>query len=221
MLVYKGCGDCVKVCPDNAIAIVDKKARIDYNGCTCCGICNNVCRVGALEMKTPEMPAILEEGVQLTTLKAEVKELKREMKEMEREMGKVRYVVGSVEGPLDLEAGETVIFAGDCTRWEGELHGKHVRISSTYRDKDQVDVDKRPSNDMLLKFFSSMWHCLKDRSSGYLHARGCPVSVADHVNYLSSVGKIANPNLDPRIFIPASTAYWQMRFYRFLNRVAG
>jgi uncharacterized protein (DUF362 family) len=140
---------------------------------------------------------------------------------VEKEMKKVRYVVGNVEGPLDLEEGEMVIFAGDCTRWEGKLNGKKVRISGSYRDKDQVDIDERPSNDMLLKFLSSMWQCFKGRSSGYIHARGCPVSVADHVNALSFVGKIGNPNLDPRIFVPANISYWQMRLSRFLNRFLG
>jgi hypothetical protein len=140
---------------------------------------------------------------------------------VEKEMEKIRYVVGRVEGPLDLEEGEKVIFAGDCTRWKGELNGKNVRITDSYRGKDQIDIHETPSNDMLLKFLSSTGRCVKGRSSGYIHARGCPVSVADHVNYLSFMGKIGNPNLDPRIFLSANTAYWQMRLHRILNRFFG
>lgn len=78
----KGCGECAQVCPDNAIEIVDKKSIIDYNGCTCCGVCDRVCPIGALEIKNPQMPSILHEGVQLETLKAEVKMLKQGLKEM-------------------------------------------------------------------------------------------------------------------------------------------
>jgi MinD superfamily P-loop ATPase len=90
ILICKGCGDCAQVCPDNAIAIVDKKACIDYNVCTCCGVCNNVCRVGALMIKTPEMPPILNEGVQLTTLRTEVKLLKQGLKEMKGDMKRLK-----------------------------------------------------------------------------------------------------------------------------------
>jgi ferredoxin len=77
VLVCRGCGDCVQVCPDAAITIADKKARIDYNACTYCGICENICRVGALTITRPEMPAIFGAGVQLATLKTELKLLAR------------------------------------------------------------------------------------------------------------------------------------------------
>jgi len=45
--------------------------------------------------------------------------------------------------------------------------------------------------------------------------------VADHVNYLSSLGKIKNPNFDFRLAVGASMGYWQMRFHRFMNRFLG
>jgi ferredoxin len=80
----KGCGECAQVCPDNAIEIVDKKSIIDYNGCTCCGVCDRVCPLGALEIKNPQMPPVLDKGVQLETLKAEVKMLKQGLKEMRK-----------------------------------------------------------------------------------------------------------------------------------------
>lgn len=84
VLVCKGCGDCVTACPDEAIAISDKKALIDYDRCTCCGVCNNICRHGALTIKIPEMPASLADGVQLPTLKTELKQLKQELKELRK-----------------------------------------------------------------------------------------------------------------------------------------
>jgi ferredoxin len=86
VMVCKGCGECAQVCPDNAIAIIDKKATIDYNGCTCCGVCDRVCPIGALELKTPQMPSALHEGVRLETLKTEVKMLKQGLREMKREV---------------------------------------------------------------------------------------------------------------------------------------
>lgn len=140
---------------------------------------------------------------------------------VEKEMKKIRYVVGRVEGPLDLEEGERVIFAGNCTSWEGTINGQSVKIKNSYKTSTQVDASKTKSNDMILKFLSSLWQCFKNRSSRYMHAKGCPVSVADHVNYVAFIGKIGNPNLDPRLVIPVNIAYWQMRLSRFLNRFFG
>jgi hypothetical protein len=71
---------------------------------------------------------------------------------------------------------------------------------------------------MLLKTGIAVAHSLWKRSSRYIHARGCPLSVAQHVNYLSAMAKIKNPNFDSRLLIPINIAYWQMRFFRFLNR---
>jgi ferredoxin len=82
-----GCGDCAQVCPDSAITIIEKKSHVDYNKCTCCGVCDAVCGVGALEIETPHMPQIVAEGVQLATLKTEVKQLKLELKAMRHDLG--------------------------------------------------------------------------------------------------------------------------------------
>ena len=40
-----GCGLCQKNCPNEAITVVDKLAKIDYNKCTGCGICKEKCPV--------------------------------------------------------------------------------------------------------------------------------------------------------------------------------
>jgi hypothetical protein len=138
-----------------------------------------------------------------------------------QEMKKVRYVVGRLEEPLDLDKGERVIFAGSCTSWEGRINGQDVKIESDYKTTREVDEEKTKSNDMLLKTFRALLHCFKNRSSPYIHAKGCPVSVADHVHYLSSIGKIRNVNLHIRMLIPVNIAYWQMRVNRFLNKFFG
>jgi len=141
--------------------------------------------------------------------------------DVEKEMKKVHYVVGRVEGPLNLKEGERVLFAGDCTSWEGEIDGKPVKIEGRYRTTSQVDEKKTRSNDMLLKATSALWDCFRNRKSGYLRAKGCTVSVADHVHYMSALGKIGNVNFDPRLLIPANVAYWRMRLGRFWNRLFG
>jgi len=140
---------------------------------------------------------------------------------VEKEMKKVRYVVGMVKEPLELEEGEKVIFAGKCTSWKGKINGKDVNIKSSYQNYRQVDENKTKSNDMFLKVIKNIWQVFSSRSSGYLHAKGCTLSVAEHVNYLSAMGKIKNPNFDPRLLIPVNIAYFKMRMMRFLNRLIG
>jgi hypothetical protein len=141
--------------------------------------------------------------------------------DVDKEMQKVRYVVGKVDGPLNLADDERVIFAGSCTSWEGDIDGKHVKIESSYKTASETDENQTESNDMLLKFFKAQFHTLANKSSRYIHAKGCPLSVAQHVNYLSSMAKIKNPNLDPKLFVQANLTYYQMRFQRLIARFAG
>jgi uncharacterized protein (DUF362 family) len=119
---------------------------------------------------------------------------------------------------VDRERG---VFAGDCTSWEGEIDGKRVKIQSSYRTPGEIDERRTKSSDLLLKMFASLWNAVKGKSSRYIRAKGCPVSVAEHVNYLSFLGKFGNPNLDPRLVIPMNINYWQMRLSRFMNRLFG
>ncbi len=141
--------------------------------------------------------------------------------DVDKKMRKVRYVVGKVDGPLNLTEGERVLFAGSCTRWQGHIDGEAVNIESSYQAPEKVNVKKTASNDMLLKATKAIAHTLWKRSSRYIHVKGCPVSVAQHVHYLSALAKVKNPNFDPRLLISVNTAYWKMRFFRLLNRFIG
>lgn len=141
--------------------------------------------------------------------------------DVDKKMKKIRYVVGNVEGPLDLADDETVIFAGDCTRWKGEIDGKEVTIEGQYKRPHEVDEAKTKSNDMLLKTITALFKANMNKGSRYLHVRGCTLSVAEHVNYLSAMAGIKNPHFDPRLSISLTFTYWQMRFKRFFNRLMG
>ena len=44
------CGDCILVCPVNAIQLIDKKPVIDRSLCTVCGKCAAVCNAQAIEV---------------------------------------------------------------------------------------------------------------------------------------------------------------------------
>jgi hypothetical protein len=136
-------------------------------------------------------------------------------------MEKVRYVVGKVEGPLHLDDNERVVFVGDCTQWRGTLDGKEVVIEPSYQTRTEEDVHHTRSNDMILKIAGSLIDCLTHHSSRFLHARGCPVSVAAHINYLSSLGKIKNINFDPRNVLSVNRAYAMMQGSRLWHRYFG
>jgi len=138
-----------------------------------------------------------------------------------KEMKKVRYIVGKIDEPLELEEDEKVIFAGNCTSWEGRINGDPVKIESSYKPPQEVDERKTKSNDLLLKTWKTLWSCFTQKNSRYIHAKGCPVSVGDHVHYLSAIAKIKNVNFDPRMLIPLNVAYWKMRTNRALNRLVG
>jgi uncharacterized protein (DUF362 family) len=140
---------------------------------------------------------------------------------VDKEMKKIRYVVGNVEGPLDLADDEKVIFAGNCTRWKGEIDGKKVVIEGRYKSPHEVDETKTKSNDMILKTITALFHAYKNKGSRYLHAKGCTLSVAEHVNYLSALAGIKNPHFDPRLSVNLVFSYWQMRFKRLFNRLFG
>jgi len=46
-----GCGECVKICPVNAIRMEEGKAKIDPFQCVGCGACVPVCPLGAIDFK--------------------------------------------------------------------------------------------------------------------------------------------------------------------------
>ena len=43
-----GCGDCYRICPVDAIEIVDGKSVIDQETCIQCGLCQGVCTHDAI-----------------------------------------------------------------------------------------------------------------------------------------------------------------------------
>ena len=43
-----GCGDCDRICPVDAVEIVDGKSMIDPDTCIGCGLCQGVCTYDAI-----------------------------------------------------------------------------------------------------------------------------------------------------------------------------
>lgn len=46
----KGCGTCVKACPNNALSLKNGKAVVDHKLCILCGYCNPVCPEFAIRL---------------------------------------------------------------------------------------------------------------------------------------------------------------------------
>jgi formate hydrogenlyase subunit 6/NADH:ubiquinone oxidoreductase subunit I len=44
------CGDCVAVCPVNALQLIQEELVLDLERCAYCGDCEDVCPVGAIEL---------------------------------------------------------------------------------------------------------------------------------------------------------------------------
>jgi NAD-dependent dihydropyrimidine dehydrogenase PreA subunit len=43
-----GCGDCYRICPVDAVRIIDGKSTIDPELCIGCGLCQGVCTYDAI-----------------------------------------------------------------------------------------------------------------------------------------------------------------------------
>ncbi len=140
---------------------------------------------------------------------------------VDKKMKKIRYVVGKVEGPLNLAKDEKVIFAGNCTSWEGEIDNKKVCIKPNYKTTSQVDETKTKTNDLLFKTVTALFNSYKRIGTRYVHAKGCTLSVAEHVHYLSALAGIKNFNFDPKLCVGLMLSYCQMRVKRLFNRLSG
>ena len=49
--ICNGCGDCIEICPSNAITLENQKAGVDPLQCTGCGGCIPECPVGAIDFR--------------------------------------------------------------------------------------------------------------------------------------------------------------------------
>lgn len=57
--ICKGCGDCVGICPNEAIYLVDGKAIIAQNKCSFCQVCVEACPTGAIQLAKIDSPVTL------------------------------------------------------------------------------------------------------------------------------------------------------------------
>ena len=57
----KGCGDCLDICPSQAISLISKKSRIDQEKCIGCAECISICPCEAIKIQWTETSDIFQE----------------------------------------------------------------------------------------------------------------------------------------------------------------
>lgn len=118
---------------------------------------------------------------------------------------KMRVVYGDVRGrDLGEQPGETVVFLGDCTRFDGTVFGKPVTVESTYVSRHHKSPYTARAKDVFVRMATVYWlmaMTLVFRRK-HLVLRGCPVSAAEHVLVLASLGGLKNPYFDYRVVFP-------------------
>ena len=132
--------------------------------------------------------------------------------EADSKMKPIHTVFGRYEGSVDAKPGEKVLFIGDCAHWKGELQGEKVTVESVY-GQEKKDPRRAGVRDIFLKMIVVFFNCFKKRKKVYIRVRGCPVSVAETVLYLSRTAKTKNPYFDFRIVVPFVLSWvgWRLR----------
>jgi len=130
-------------------------------------------------------------------------------------------VFGAYEGPIEAEKDEKVIFIGDCARWKGDIGGQRVSIESLYKDRAHLDPHKAHTSGIYSKMVSVFSRLFRARKQQVVRAKGCPVSVAEQVLFITQVGKTKNPYLDLRSAIRFNAAYFMWKALSFLRRLGG
>jgi uncharacterized protein (DUF362 family) len=140
-------------------------------------------------------------------------------KETDAKMPRTHVVFGNYQGPIDAKPGEHVVFIGDCAQWQGELAGKPVQIRSTYKDRSTLDPHHAKHDDIFVKLATTTRKVAAAKLKPYLRLEGCPVSVAEQVLALVTMGGLKNPYMDPSQVVDFTRGYLGWRSRVVLNRL--
>ena len=124
----------------------------------------------------------------------------------------MHVVFGAYEGPIDAKPGEKVVFIGDCAKWKGKLGDELVQIESLYKDRSTKDPHHAEARRHLRQDAKRAPRSSRPAArTQYVRLEGCPVSVAEQVLALVSLGKAKNPYLEPSEAVRFNKAYlsWQ------------
>ena len=142
-------------------------------------------------------------------------------KECDEKMPRMHVVFGAYEGPIGHHPGEKVIFIGDCAKWSGNLGEKLVQIQSVYKDRSTKDPYTATHDDIYAKMVSVTAKLAMARNDDYVRLEGCPVSVAEQVLALVTLGHTNNPYFSPSELVRFNKAYLMWRSAVAAKRLSG
>ena len=140
-------------------------------------------------------------------------------KDCDAKMPRLHVVFGKYAGPINAGPGEKVVFIGDCADWSGHLQGKLVQIRSTYQDRSTLDPHTAKHDDIFKKLGSTSAKAATTKNASHIRLEGCPVSVAEQVLTLVSVGGLKNPYTDKTQVSAFTRSYLGWRSRVVLNRL--
>ena len=142
-------------------------------------------------------------------------------KDCDAKMPRLHVVFGAYQGRIDAKPGEKVVFIGDCAQWEGQIGDKLIKIESLYRDRSTRDPYVAKHDDIFAKMASVTAKVTMNRNEPTLRLEGCPVSVAEQVLALVSLGHTNNPYLSAVEALRFNKAYLAWRGNTMAKRLAG
>lgn len=157
-------------------------------------------------------PGAIEEAIEI---------LRAYDKECDAKMPRMHVVFGAYEGPIDARPGEKVLFIGDCATWKGRIGDELVSVESLYRDRSTRDPYTAKHDDIYAKMAKVTTKLAMTKGASHVRLGGCPVSVAEQVLALASLGNTRNPYLAPEEIVRFNKAYLGWRGTTALQRLGG
>ncbi|MGE5184242.1 MAG: DUF362 domain-containing protein, partial [Acidobacteriota bacterium] len=137
-------------------------------------------------------------------------------KETDQKMPHMHVVFGKYDGQIPAKPGEKVVFIGDCADWKGEIHGKPVAIENLYKPRSTKDPHEARSEDVFAKLAGAR---KKLGGGDVIRLEGCPVSVAEQVLALVTIGGLKNPYYDRNNMLTFTRAYFGWKARVTLNKL--
>lgn len=144
-------------------------------------------------------PGAIEEAIEI---------LRQYDQDCDEKLPRMHVVFGAYDGPIDAQPGERVVFIGDCAHWQGSINGQLVAVEDLYRSRDTLDPHHPSHDDIFAKMLKVRANLKAARGQPYLRLQGCPVSVAEQVMVLVSLGHTKNPYFDASEALKFNRGYW-------------